>query len=464
MKARRWRGPISLLLVGGVVVLVVSGLARGLWLANLHNGLLAAAFTAVGAYVLFQRPGHREGLLFQATGAVEAILFFGRQVGHTSSPGVDAWWGWLGVWPTAIGLALTTLSVICFPNGRLPSRRWRLPLLAVGVIALACTILSALWPVEYASTGTTTAPPFLLDGANHAATAWTLIAHPAYTLFQIVWLVAALARWRGSGRLVRLQLAWLAAAAGLSIVFLLVGLVFWGTPRAGVLAATLVPVAAGWAILHGQHVAAYSALSWLSRSGPEPQDMPTDVARAAAEALGAPQATLWIGLEDRLHAVGVWPERGHDIRPTSISALRDIPDLHVHTVHREATMIGAISVERARADGLSRAEQHLLDDLAAQAALVITHLDLAGIASRQRDTSWLQQLSRRERDVLELMAQGLSNAAIGQRLHLSIKTIEPVVSAIFTKLDLSPDATSNRRVLAVLAFLRPHVQRPDLRA
>ncbi len=464
MEDRRWHGPISLLLVSGVVVLVVTGLARGLWLPNLHNGLLAAAFTAVGAYVLFQRPGHREGLLFQAAGAVEAVLFFGRQVGHTSSPGVDAWWGWLGVWPTAIGLALTTLSVICFPNGRLPSRRWRLPLLVLGVIAVVCATLSALWPVEYASTGTTTAPPFLLDGADQAARLWTRIAHPAYAMFQITWPVAALARWRGSGRVVRLQLAWLAAAAGLSMVFLMIGLVFWGTPRAGLLAATLVPVAAGWAILHGQYVAAYSALSWLSRSGTEPYDMPTDVARAAAEALDAPQATLWIGLEDRLHAVGVWPERGHDIRPTSLSTLRETPDLHVRTVHRETTTIGAISVERAQADGLSRAEQHLFDDLAAQAALVITHLDLARIASRQRNTGWLQQLNRRERDVLELMAQGLSNAAIGQQLHLSIKTVEPVVSAIFTKLDLSPDAASNRRVLAVLAFLHPHAQGPDPQA
>ena len=55
---------------------------------------------------------------------------------------------------------------------------------------------------------------------------------------------------------------------------------------------------------------------------------------------------------------------------------------------------------------------------------------------------------------LELMARGLSNAAICEELHLSIKTVEPVVSAIFTKLGLHPDAASNRRVLAVLTFVR----------
>ena len=52
------------------------------------------------------------------------------------------------------------------------------------------------------------------------------------------------------------------------------------------------------------------------------------------------------------------------------------------------------------------------------------------------------------------MARGLSNAAICQELHLSIKTVEPVVSTIFTKLGLHADAASNRRVLAVLAYLR----------
>ncbi len=52
------------------------------------------------------------------------------------------------------------------------------------------------------------------------------------------------------------------------------------------------------------------------------------------------------------------------------------------------------------------------------------------------------------------MARGLTNRAICDELFLSIKTVEPIVSAIFAKLDLQPDAGSNRRVLAVLAYLR----------
>src|ERR1700712_1780437 len=70
-----WRGLVPLLLVSLVVVLVAFGLSRGIWLSNLHNGLLALALTIVGAYVLFQRPGHREGLLFMAAGVGAGVMF-----------------------------------------------------------------------------------------------------------------------------------------------------------------------------------------------------------------------------------------------------------------------------------------------------------------------------------------------------------------------------------------------------
>jgi DNA-binding NarL/FixJ family response regulator len=52
------------------------------------------------------------------------------------------------------------------------------------------------------------------------------------------------------------------------------------------------------------------------------------------------------------------------------------------------------------------------------------------------------------------MARGLTNKAICDELFLSIKTVEPIVSTIFAKLGLSPDGASNRRVLAVLAYVR----------
>jgi DNA-binding NarL/FixJ family response regulator len=65
----------------------------------------------------------------------------------------------------------------------------------------------------------------------------------------------------------------------------------------------------------------------------------------------------------------------------------------------------------------------------------------------------LARLSERERDVLDLMAQGLSNVAIATRLILSERTIETHVRHILTKLDIAEGQDGHRRVLAVLAYL-----------
>ena len=63
------------------------------------------------------------------------------------------------------------------------------------------------------------------------------------------------------------------------------------------------------------------------------------------------------------------------------------------------------------------------------------------------------RLSPREREVLELMAQGRSNAAIATRLFLSESAVGKHTAAIFTKLDLPPSDDDNRRVRAVLTYL-----------
>ncbi|MEV6136170.1 response regulator transcription factor [Nocardia sp. NPDC051990] len=69
-------------------------------------------------------------------------------------------------------------------------------------------------------------------------------------------------------------------------------------------------------------------------------------------------------------------------------------------------------------------------------------------AARQQDS--LARLTPREREVLELMAQGLSNNAIATALTVTERAVEKHIGNIFTKLDLPPSDTHHRRVLAVL--------------
>jgi DNA-binding NarL/FixJ family response regulator len=76
------------------------------------------------------------------------------------------------------------------------------------------------------------------------------------------------------------------------------------------------------------------------------------------------------------------------------------------------------------------------------------------LMGRRREQDPLEDLSPREREVLGLMAEGLSNRGICDRLFLSPKTVETHVNSIFTKLRLAPARDDHRRVLAVLAFLR----------
>ena len=67
----------------------------------------------------------------------------------------------------------------------------------------------------------------------------------------------------------------------------------------------------------------------------------------------------------------------------------------------------------------------------------------------------LDALTAREREVLALMAEGLSNHGIADRLSVSAPTVEKHVTSIFEKLGLTAGEDDNRRILAVLEYLRP---------
>ena len=89
----------------------------------------------------------------------------------------------------------------------------------------------------------------------------------------------------------------------------------------------------------------------------------------------------------------------------------------------------------------------------AEGGSALDPLVVAELVGRNRHEDPIEQLSPREREVLELMAEGRSNQAIGKRLFISPRAVEKNVTSIFTKLRLPAAADDHRRVLAVLRFL-----------
>ncbi|WP_329388600.1 response regulator transcription factor [Streptomyces sp. NBC_01716] len=78
---------------------------------------------------------------------------------------------------------------------------------------------------------------------------------------------------------------------------------------------------------------------------------------------------------------------------------------------------------------------------------------VAQLFTRSRDDTRLERLSPRERDVLALMAEGLGNSAIAEKLFVTDGAVHKHIRSIFAKLDLSPTDQMDRRVAAVLRYL-----------
>lgn len=241
-------GLFCALLVGG-------GFSLGAYQSNVHNGLIAAAFTAVGVFVLRRRPGNREGWLFIANGVAHAVMFFGRQYGGyasthegTSLPGVS-WVTWVGVWPLALVLVLSGVTIMCFPDGRLPSARWRVTVIVMAAIGAVMALVSALWPVEYASNSLSVPHPFHPGGYAAAGERWAPVKNTLYPLFQIAWAACVVVRLRRAEGDEAQQLKWFVYSVTVGAVGMVLGLVLFGTPAIGVLLVPAIPIAAGVAIV-----------------------------------------------------------------------------------------------------------------------------------------------------------------------------------------------------------------------
>jgi DNA-binding NarL/FixJ family response regulator len=123
---------------------------------------------------------------------------------------------------------------------------------------------------------------------------------------------------------------------------------------------------------------------------------------------------------------------------------------HVAELLERGERVGYLLKERvAHQDELADALQRI-----AAGGTVVDADVVALLVGRHRADGPAHRLTPREGEILSLMAQGLSNAAIGAKLALHAKTVETHIGRVFDKLGLPPLPDGNRRVLAVLAYLR----------
>jgi DNA-binding NarL/FixJ family response regulator len=145
-----------------------------------------------------------------------------------------------------------------------------------------------------------------------------------------------------------------------------------------------------------------------------------------------------------------------------LAARREVPGLpvlvlsqHVEQLYaRELLADGHGAVGYLLKDRVLNAEQFV--DAVWRVAAGGTAMDpevIAKLLAHNTANEPVGRLTPRERDVLGLMAEGRSNAAIAQRLFLSESAVGKHTASIFAKLDLPPSEDDNRRVLAVLAYL-----------
>ncbi|MFJ8579735.1 response regulator [Micromonospora sp. NPDC093277] len=121
---------------------------------------------------------------------------------------------------------------------------------------------------------------------------------------------------------------------------------------------------------------------------------------------------------------------------------------------RELLADGAGAIGYLLKDRVFDAEQFL--DAVRRVAGGGTVLDpevISRLLRRNDARGTVSALTERERDVLQLMAEGRSNSAIAGQLHVSESAVTKHIAGIFGKLDLAPSTDDNRRVLAVLAYL-----------
>ena len=255
LAARRDVRGLAAALLGLTVVLLASSLVIGLtggegWTAELGFIPVAAAFAVVGALVA-ARTGNRLGWLFLGAGTVSAVTVvanvYAARAAVAELPEA-AWAGWTLTVILGIEPLVFFLTLLLFPDGRLPSPRWRAVVWVAVISGLAAMVCPAVSDVNFSSNFPKLRDPVMLVAplrtVNNAATG-------IQALLFLAAAAALIVRFRRSGQEQRLQLKWFMYASAVSALVIFVASVL---SRKGPLpefeiVVPLIPAAVGVAIL-----------------------------------------------------------------------------------------------------------------------------------------------------------------------------------------------------------------------
>ena len=187
-----------------------------------------------------------------------------------------------------------------------------------------------------------------------------------------------------------------------------------------------------------------------------------EIAAAVDSAPGLLRALLEHRPDIAVVDVRLPPAFADDGLQAALAARREVPGLPVLLLSQYVEQLYAreLLADQAGAVGYLLKDRVFSDDQFVDAIRTVagggTVMDpevVTKLLGRRSRDEPISRLSGREREVLELMAEGRSNAAIAQRLFISEKAVSKHTTSIFTKLGLAADQDDNRRVLAVLAYL-----------
>ena len=225
-----------------------------------HLAIIAVSFSVVGALIASQRPENPIGWIFLADGFFYGLVSAADEYAVYAllrNPGalpLGAEASWLGqwVWAPGLGLILVFLPLL-FPDGHLPSPRWR-PVAWLGGLSIGLAVVSSailLWPER--------GPELLTGDENPSHVVNVLVVFVAIPMLFVAGLgavISLLVRFRRARGVERQQIKWFASAAALSLlwIFVLEQSTLSGVPGAiavlsGLLVLPSIPIATGIAIL-----------------------------------------------------------------------------------------------------------------------------------------------------------------------------------------------------------------------